>query len=95
MSYSKQTPDIGATLSLMNAEASTNIYSKNKQTLIQLIGLYSEALDSLATHNEIYYSVLMLVKKGFIEIIDELFETIETDSYIGLETQVMNLQSQK
>lgn len=85
---------IGATPSLGNADAPKNIYSLNKETLIQLINLYSEAIDSLSAHNEIYYSVLTKVKKGFLEIIEELFETIEVDSNIGLEGQVLHLENQ-
>ena len=62
--------------------------------MIQLASLYCEALDGVAEHSEIYYSVLMLVKKGFIEIMDELFETIEVSSYSHYENQLQSLEKQ-
>lgn len=55
--------------------------------------LYSETIDGIWKQNEWYLSVLSLVKKGYIDIINELFDKIELDPYTQLDGRIQALEN--
>ena len=82
----------GATPSLNSYETPRDFYSKNKERIWKLVKIYSEAMDGICKQNEAYRSVLTLIKKGFTDIINELFNRNEQNPYTQLDGRIQALE---
>lgn len=85
----------GATPALNNLETPLDYYSKNKERLDKLVGLYSETLKNIMHADTSYRSVLELVKKGFTDIISELMSKIQIDPYTHLGGRMQVLENHR
>lgn len=71
----------GATPSPSSLETPLDYFNKHKSRLEKLVKLYSETLENIIRHDDTYRSILSHIKKGFNDIVNELFTKIQFDPH--------------
>jgi len=89
------TRDSGAIPSLNCLETPSDYYFRNRGKIEGLKCLYAETMENIAKQDELYGNVLLLVKKGLVDIVDELSAKIQIDPYQHLGGKVQVLENHK
>lgn len=70
-------------------------FNKHRDRLEKLVKLYSETLENIIKHDDAYRSILSHIKKGFNDIINELFTKIQIDPYTHIGGRVQVLENHR